>query len=324
MRVAVMGSGGLGCFFGGLLARAGEDVTFIARGANFDAMRTKGLAVKLLPQGEFHLPVQAANHSAYVGAVDLVWCCVKTYDLESAARQLAPLIGPDTIILPIQNGVDAPDRIAAVVGPEYVIGGMCLGGATLEAPGVVSQKTARVEVLFGELGGGQSRRTEDLGDRLRKSGIDATVHTDIRTGIWEKFVGVCGTHALSALTRLPVAQLFAFAETRDLVRRVMKEVEAVARAAGVPLSEGCVDQVFRSYEARAIANPSVFASIYYDLERGTRLEIDDTNGAVVRIGHALGVPTPLNFAICASLKPYSGGRPHLPKASSPWSPVQES
>lgn len=307
MRVAVMGSGALGCFFGGLLARAGEDVVFIARGANLREIRRSGLTVKVLPAGAFHLDVRATDDPGGVGPVDLVLCCVKSYDLGVAAPQMGPLVGSDTVVLPIQNCIDAAERIAAVVGAQFVIGGVCRGGAALEEPGVVAQKTVKVELLFGELAGGQSSRTVALLQRLERAGFDAALHSDIRVAIWEKFIGVCGTHALCAATRLPLGSLMELQETRDLMEGMMREAEEVGGAAGVQLPKGCAESVFAVYEERALANPGVYPSLYYDLVAGRRLELEDTNGAVVRLGHTVGVRTPLNFAIYAMLKPYVAG-----------------
>ncbi len=302
MKVAIMGSGGLGGFFGGLLARAGEDVTFIARGPNLAALRRAGLRL-VLASGDTHVSVRATDNPADVGAVDLVWCCVKTYDLEAAARAMVPLIGPATMVLPIQNCVDAAERLAAVVGPEAVLGGLCRGGATLEAPGVVVQKTGRVHVVFGERTGGASPRTGALLKTLTGAGLTATLHPDVRVAIWEKFLGVCGVHGLTALTRLPLGPLFATPATRELVRGLVVEAEAVARAAGIPLPPTAVDDVLRTYEERAVSDPDVSAAIYFDLVAGRRLELEDMNGAAVRLGRRHGVATPLNFAVYAALKP---------------------
>ena len=309
MRVAIFGTGGLGAFFGALLVRARRDVTFIARGSNLDAMRRRGLTLKTLPPAEVRLDVHATDNPAKVGIVDLVWCCVKAYDLDTAARQMAPLVGPQTLILPIQNGVDAAERIAGQLGQGQVLGGLCLGGATLEAPAVVAQKTTRVRVLIGELEGGTSTRADALVRELASAGVDAEASANIRVQLWEKFVGMCGTHSLTALMRLPVSRLFADSETSALVRGLMEEAEGVARAIGVVLPDGAARDAFESYRKRAAADPSAYASIYYDLVAGRRLEVEHTNGAIVRLGRKSGIATPLNFAVYAALKPWVDGRP---------------
>lgn len=305
MRVAILGSGGLGAFFGGLLARAGHDVAFIARGANLEALRQRGLTLKTLPSAEVRFPVRATNDPREIGPVDLVWCCVKAYDVDAAARQIPCLTGPKTVVLPIQNGVDAAEWIAPHVGADRVLGGLCLGGATLEEPGVVAQKTSRVRILIGELDGSQSQRTDRLREALAAAGIEVEAPRDIRVALWEKFLGVCGTHSLTALMRLPVAALFADPETSALVRGLTKEAEEVAKASGVPLPDDAVDEVLKDYQRRG----AVYASIYYDLLAGRRLELEYTNGAVVRLARRHRVETPLNFAVYAALKPWINGPP---------------
>ncbi len=305
MRIAMLGSGGLGAFYGGLLARAGEEVTFVARGANLAALRTEGLTVRLLPEGEFHLRVRATDDPREVGSVDLVWCCVKTYDLDGAARQMTSLVGSETMVLTVQNGVDAPERVAALVGPGRVLGGVALGGATLEGPGVVVQKTAtRGPIVFGELEGGVTSRTERLRDTLRAAAILAEVHADIRVAIWEKLIMLGAGLGLSALTRLTYRAMLDCPETRELLHGVMREMEAVARARGVRLPDGSAERLFEA----ASRFPGDFrGSMYFDLVHGRRLELEDLNGTVVRLGRELGVLTPLNFAVYAALKPYAAG-----------------
>jgi len=309
MRVAMFGSGGLGAFFGGLLARAGHDVAFIARGANLEALRQRGLTLKTLPPAEIRLPVHATSDPREIGPVDLIWCCVKTYDVQAAAKQMPCLIGPGTVILPVQNGVDAAEWIAAHVAAHRVLGGLCLGGATLEEAGVVAQKTSRVRILIGELDGSGSSRLDHLHQALTAAGIEVETPRDIRVALWEKFLGVCGTHSLTALMRLPVSALFEDPETSALVRGLAEETKQVAKAAGVPLTDGAVDNVLEDYRRRG----AVYASIYYDLLAGRRLEVDYTNGAVVRLGRRHGVATPLNFAVYAGLRPWRDGASSLPE-----------
>jgi len=306
MRIVIMGSGGLGAFYGGLLAKSGEDVVFFARGANLAALQTQGLTVKLLPQeGEFHLPVHATNNPPDIGIVDLVWCCVKTYDLETAMRQMAPLIGPDTMILTVQNGVDAPEQLATIFGSHHVLGGIALGGATLEAPGVVVQKTAtRGPVVFGELDGGISTRAERLRDTFRTADFLAEVHPDIRIAIWEKFMMLGAGLGISALTRLTYGEMFVCSKIRGLIRGVIQEMADVARAQGIRLSEDAAERLF---EAACRFPGSFRGSMYFDLISGRRLELDAVHGAVVRRGREFHIPTPLNFAIYAMLTPYAAG-----------------
>jgi 2-dehydropantoate 2-reductase len=307
MRVAVMGSGGLGGFLGGLLARAGEDVTLIARGMNLQALRAKGLTVRLLPEGEFHCAVRATDDPRDVGPVDLVWFCVKTFDLVTAARQAAPLIGPGTLILPIQNGVEATEELAALFGDDRVLGCVSLAGATLVAPGIVAQKLPRVLVKIGERSGGSTPRTESLRDSLLRAGIETELSEDIQLEAWEKFVIVSVTLGLAALTRLPLGPLFACAATAALARGLMQEVASVARAKGIRLSADAAERLFVWLRGLAAANPAARGSMYFDLAEGRRLELEAINGAVIRMGREVDLPTPLNFAVYAALKPYADG-----------------
>jgi len=311
MRVVVVGAGGVGGMLGALLARAGKDVTFIARRANLRALRAGGLTLKTLDEGDLRLEVRAADDPSEVGPVDLVLFCVKTYDVEVAARQASPLVGPRTLILPPQNGVEAADQIAAVLGKDHVLGCAAVAGGTLVAPGVIAQKVRRMHVKFGELTGGASRRVEDLRDFLRdgflRGGIETEVIPDIQREIWEKLVLTCVTLGLVSLTRLPVSGLYSRPRTAALVRGVMEEAAAVARVKGVALPKTRAEELFEWLRNLAEANPAARGSMYFDLVEGRRLELDAINGAVSRMGREFGVPTPLNDMVYAALEPYVDG-----------------
>jgi 2-dehydropantoate 2-reductase len=306
MRMAVMGAGGLGGFFGGVLARAGQEVALVARGAQLAAIRERGLTVKSGELGDLRLAVPATDDPAEIGAVDLVWFCVKTYDLEAAAERMRPLIGPKTMVLPLQNGVDIAVRLGRFVAPQQILGGVSYVSARVEAPGVIAH-AAGLRLVFGELAGGSSPRAERLLEVLRRAGLAAELSPNVRRELWIKFVGACAG-SLTALTRLPVGAILACPEGAALYRGVMDEVAAVARASGVNLldedGEECFAVVHRS--------PSLRMSQYYDLEAGRRLELESLNGTLVRLGRERGVPTPLNFAVYAALKPYVDGPPALP------------
>jgi len=310
MRIAMIGAGGLGALFGGLLAHAGEDVTFIARGANLQALRTNGLTVKR-PTDELHLAVSATDDPSAVDPVDLVWFCVKTYDLDIAARQSAPLIGPDTLAVTIQNGVDAPDQVAAVFGTTAVLGGVVLGGGTLVAPGVVEQKTPRIPLNLGAMVGGSSIQVERLQRVLRGAGIDAAISPDVRREIWEKFIISCAALGLSSLTRLTYQQIFDCPETAELAEGIMVEAEAIGQAKDVAFESGTVERLLQVVRSVATMTPTARGSMYFDLVQGRRLELDAINGAAVRMGREFGVATPLNFAVHAALRPYANGTPVL-------------
>ena len=304
MRVTVMGSGGTGGYFGGLLARAGEDVTFVARGAHLEAIRRNGLTVRSRLVGDFTVKAAATNDPAQAGTADLVLFCVKSYDTESAAERIRPAVGPGTTILPVQNGIDSAERIGHVVGPERVIGGLAAVSSVVKEPGVIEHRAGPDVIQLGEMDGPPSARAERIADALRRAGVKAQVRPDMRVALWEKFVLICGLSGLTALTRLPIGAVLACPETRSLFRQVMEETEAVGRAEGVAVSDGHVERMVKFFEG---SDPSIRGSLYYDLAAGHRLEIETLNGMVVRLGRKRGVPTPANFAVYASLKPYAGG-----------------
>jgi 2-dehydropantoate 2-reductase len=306
MRIAVMGAGGTGGYFGGLLARAGEEVTFIARGAQLNAIRREGLTVKSVLAGDFTIPAKATDHPADIGPVDLVLFCVKAYDNLVAAELIRPLIGPQTIVLSVQNGIDNEQQIAKVIGPQHVAGCISYVSSTIESPGVIAQTAGPGKIIFGEMAGGTSHRTEALKETLQKAGITAELHPDIQTALWQKFMAICGVNGVTALTRLPMGEIMACEETRKLLKGTMEEVEAVAQASDASLPEGCVQQ---SVDFFGSLEPSMRGSMYYDLAAGRRLELDVLNGTVVRIGGKHGIPTPINFTIYAALKPYLNGAP---------------
>ena len=306
MRVTVMGSGGTGGYFGGLLARAGEEVTFIARGAHLAAIRARGLTVHSRLAGDFTVPARATDDPAEFGPADLVLFCVKAYDTESAAERLHPAVGPDTVILPVQNGIDSAERIGRIVGSERVIGGLAGVSSVVEAPGIIEHRAGPDVIQLGELDGPPSPRTERIVEVLRRAGVKAHVRPDMRVALWEKFVLICGLSGLTALTRLPLGAVLACPETRALFRQVMEETQLVGRASGVPVPQEHAERMLKFFEG---SDPAIRGSLYYDLAAGRRLEIETLNGTVVRLGEKHGVPTPANFAVYAALKPYADGAP---------------
>jgi len=306
MRIVVMGTGGTGGYFGGLLARAGEEVTFIARGAHLEAIRNNGLTVKSRLSGDFTIPVNATADPNDIGPVDFVLFCVKAYDNAVATDLLRPLTGPETVVLSVQNGIDNEQQIGEVIGPEHIVGCVSYVSSTIESPGVIAQTAGPGKIVLGEMEGGTSHRTEQLQSMLQNSGITAELHSDIHVALWQKFIAICGVNGITALTRLPIGEILACEETRNLLRDTMEEVEAVARASGATVPEGCVDQFIDFFSSQ---EPSLRGSMYYDLAAGRRLELDVLNGTVVRLGSEHGIPTPMNFAIYAALKPYLNGEP---------------
>jgi 2-dehydropantoate 2-reductase len=306
MRVTVMGSGGTGGYFGGLLARAGEEVTFVARGAHLAAIRARGLTVRSRLVGDFTVPARATDDPAEPGPADLVLFCVKSYDTESAAERLRHAVGPDTVILPVQNGIDSAERIGRVVGLEHVIGGLAAVSSVVEAPGVIEHRAGPDVIQLGELDGPSSARAQRIADTLGRAGIKSQVRPDMRVALWEKFVLICGLSGLTALTRLPLGAILACPETRTLFRQAMEETEAVGRAEGVAVPDGHAGKMLQFFEG---SSPAIRGSLYYDLAAGGRLALETLNGTVVRLGRQHGVPTPANFAVYAALKPYADGAP---------------
>jgi len=309
MRIAVIGAGGTGGYFGGLLARAGQDVTFIARGRQLEALRTRGLTVESALAGTFTVPVSATDDPNEVDFVDLILFCVKTYDTDTAAERIRPLIRPETMLLSLQNGIDNEERIARATGHASEIGAVAYVTSTIKAPGVVAQTSGPGKIILGELGGGMSQRTERLREVLQGAGITAEVHPDIRVVLWQKFLFICAFSGITAVTRLPIGTILADSVTRALFRGTSEEVEAVVRAAGeIDLPADCVEQAMA---AAAAAEPWAHGSLYHDLAGGRRLELESLNGEVVRRGREHGVLTPLNFATYAALRPYVDGAPVL-------------
>jgi 2-dehydropantoate 2-reductase len=310
MRVAVIGAGGTGGYFGGLLARAGHDVTFVARGPHLDAIRSRGLAVHSRLAGDFTVRAAATDHIRSIGPVDLVLVCVKTYSMESVLPLLPSLVGPTTMIASMQNGIDNADRIAAAVGgPAPVLGMVAHVSALIQSPGVVAQVGGPGRLLVGELAGGESARTAALQKSFRDAGITADIRPDIKVALWEKFVFICAASGVTALTRLPAGAIFADPETAALLRAAVEEGAAVARAQGVALAGGFVDQTvgfYRTFE------PWSRGSMAQDLLEGRPLELETLNGTMVRLGRAREVPVPVNWCIYAALRPFAHGAPNLP------------
>ena len=309
MRVAVVGAGGTGGYFGGLLARAGQDVTFIARGTQLEALRAQGLTVESRLAGTFTVPVQATDEPSEVAPADLILFCVKTYDTDAAAESIRPLIRPETMILSLQNGIDNEERIARATGHTSGIGAVAYIVSAIKAPGIVAQTAGPGKIVFGELDGGTSPRTERLHDVLQRAGIAADLHPSVQTAIWQKFLFICAFSGVTAVTRLPIGTILADSVTHALFRGTSEEVEAVARAGGIDLP---ADSVERALTNAAAVEPWGSSSLYHDLAGGRRLELEGLNGEVVRRGREHGVSTPLNFAIYAALRPYVDGAPALP------------
>jgi len=300
MKIAVMGTGGTGGYFGGLLAKQGNDVTFIARGAHLAAIREKGLQVRSV-HGDFTLaPAHATNVPAEIGTVDLVLFCTKTYDTETAASAIKPIVGSQTTVLSLQNGIDAAERIGAVVGSENMLGGVAYVSSAVEAPGVIKQISQFRRIVMGELNGGATTRVRAIHEVLLATGAAAEIAQNIRSVLWAKFVFICPASAVGSLTRLPMGGYREVPETRTIVAGLMQEVEAVAAAHGVPLAADVVDASLRFMDQAA---PHIKPSMQLDIEAGHRTEVESMIGVLGRKGREVGVPTPMADMVYGLLLP---------------------
>lgn len=308
MRIAVIGIGAEGGFFGALLANAGNDVTLIARGQTLDALRTNGLVLKSNSLGDIQLSVKATDKPAEVDPVNLIMFCVKTYDLDSAAQQMLPLIGEGTAVIPVQNGVEAADRIGKIVELEHLLGGVSWVNARVVKPSVIIHGGS-TRLIFGELAGGVTRRTEEISKVLKEANITAELHPNIRQALWEKMISNSAAAGVFSLIRLPAGPIRDCPDSMQLLRDTMEENVVVAKACGVAIPERFVDETMKMLEEY----PSwTKPSMQVDLMAGHRLELDATIGTIVRLGREKGIETPINSTIYRALLPHSNGAPPNP------------
>lgn len=301
MRVVIFGTGGVGGYFGGRLAQAGEDVTFIARGQHLAAIHAHGLRVDSL-KGNFTVqPAQASSDPAAVGPVDAVIVGVKAWQVETAAEAMRPMVGPNTFIVPLQNGVEAPARFARVFGEARVLGGFCRIVSMVAGPGHITQTAGDPYVAFGELDNRPSERTAQLLAAFRRAeGVTAEIPADIHVAMWSKFLLISAWSGMGAVTRAPVGVWRSLSETRQLWLQAMQEVAAVARANGIALPDDILE---RSTSYVDGLMPHATASMQRDLMAGYPSELDTLCGGVVRLGHEAGVPTPAQAFIYHALLP---------------------
>ena len=306
MRIAVIGAGGVGGAFGAALAKAGADVTFLARGKHLAAMRASGLKV-LSPRGDVHLvPTRATDDPAGIGPVDVVLFCVKLWDVESAGAAIRPLVGPDTAVIPLQNGIDASERLIPILGKEAVMGGVAQISSTVAEPGVIRQTGTFMRLIFGELDGRPSRRGSAFQALCQKAGFEANNSNEILVALWEKFVLLATNSSVVALTRLPFGKLRDDPDVFALFAKGYAEVVALARARGIKLP---ADLEARALQGTKSFPPEMMPSMAVDLLRGNRLELPWLAGKVVALGRELDVPTPTFDVMYAALKPYANGAP---------------
>ena len=306
MRIAVVGAGGVGGGFGAALAKAGADVTFIARGAHLAAMKRDGLKVQG-PRGDNHVvPTQATDNPAEIGKVDIVLFCVKLWDVESAGEHIKPLIGSSTAVIPLQNGIDAAERLIPILGANAVMGGVAQISASITGPGLIQQVGTFVRMVFGEFDGKRSHRAEAFLALCLKAGFDATLSEQILTDLWMKFILLASNASIMALARQPIGKLRDDPDMRPIFIASYRETFAVGRARGVTLPDDAIETILNFSDHFP---PAMKPSMALDLDRGNRLELPWLGGKVAELGQKLGVPTPTHSLMYAMLKPYIMGTP---------------
>ncbi len=305
MRIGVMAAGAVGGYFGARLAAAGHEVAFIARGAHRDAIRRDGLRIEST-LGDLHLKnVNVTDDPREVGPVDLVLFAVKLWDTEAAGVRMRPLVGPNTRVITLQNGVDSVERLAPIIGQEALVGGATYVVSKIAAPGVIRHTGATAKILCGRLDGRPDALLAGCVDQIKAAGIDITLAGDMRLDLWKKFVLLSGTSGATASTRQPLGVIRDDPDMRAFFQKLMQETLAVGRAAGVAFPPDFPAELERTVAAFP---PTMKASMANDLDAGNRLELDWLAGKVVALGRQYGVPTPTQETVYAILKPYRMGR----------------
>jgi 2-dehydropantoate 2-reductase len=301
MKVVVIGAGGVGGYFGGRLATAGHEVAMVARGPHLAALRQHGLRVRSV-KGDFSVDVPVSEDASAFGPCDVVLFCVKAFDTESAAAGLAPVLGPDTAVVSLQNGVDNEDQLATVVGPEHVVGGAAFIFSTITEPGSVTHTGGPARIVFGERDNRRSDRVERLLAACRDAGIDADIAPDIGAVLWTKFAFICATAGMTASVRLPLGDIRESPPALAMFRDIVTEVVQLARLEGIALGENVVEQ--QMHFAEGLAADS-YSSLYHDLTTGRRMELEALHGSVVRRAERFGLDVPACRAVQAILAPWA-------------------
>ncbi|HEX3578533.1 MAG TPA: 2-dehydropantoate 2-reductase [Thermoanaerobaculia bacterium] len=301
MRIAVIGAGGVGGYFGGKLANGGADVTFIVRGGTLDAMRTKGLRVDSI-KGDFVVEhPNVTDDPTSARTVDAIFVTVKTWQIAEAAQQMKPMIGDDTMVIPLENGIDAPEQLAAIVGREHVLGGLCGIVSFIAAPGHIRHIGADPFIMFGELDNQRAARSERLREECLRAGVQADIPSDIHHALWSKFVFIAAMSGIGAATRVPIGIWRSMPETRALATSAIREIVGVARARGVDLGgAAAIDRTLARFDGLP---PESTSSLQRDVIDGKPSELDAQLGAVVRLGRESDVPTPICETLLALLLP---------------------
>ncbi len=309
MRIAVMGSGGVGGYFGARLVKGGADVHFIARGSHLSAMRERGLTVEGGPE-EIRLPkVSVTDDPATIGPVDMVMFCVKLWDTETAARQLLPIVTPRTAIVSFQNGVTKDDMLRPILGHEALLGGVAYVGTAIGRPGVIAQTGPLQRLVFGEYDGRRTARVESFYQACKRGGINAEISNDIRRSLWEKYVVLVAMSGATTAMRSTIGPIRSHPLAREFLLDLAREVVAVGRAHGVDLPADYAEQRIPFFDGWP---PEMTTSMHHDLDAGKPLEVRWLCGGVVDLGARAGVPTPLNRAVrdILILHAEGGAEPH--------------
>jgi 2-dehydropantoate 2-reductase len=300
MRIAVFGTGGVGGYFGAKLAQAGEDVSFIARGAHLEAIRASGLRIES-PKDSFSIqPAKAESDPAAIGAVDVVLVGTKAWQVAEAGEAIRPMIGEQTIVIPLQNGVEANPQLASVLGAGHVAAGLCRISSMVAAPGTIRHIGVKPSIAFNWLDGRADSRLESLRAAFTSVGVAASIPADIEAELWVKFVFIATVSGLGAVSRAPIGVIRSVPETRRMLGAAISEVTAVGRARGIRLAPSVEEDSMKFADSLP---PSMTASMHRDIAEGRPSELEFQNGTVVRLGDAGGVPTPLNDFIYNSLLP---------------------
>jgi 2-dehydropantoate 2-reductase len=300
MRIAIMAAGAVGAYYGVRMAAAGHDVFFIARGANLEALKTKGLKIESV-HGDLHLPkVNVTDKPADVGPVDIVLFAVKLWDTESAAEQARPLIGPNTRLITFQNGIDSVERISGVLGADKVVGGIAYIASNLVAPGHIKQTSQFHQILFGHADNRADAALEAFVSAGKAAKLDIVLTPQIETELWKKFIFLTAMTGGTAALRAPIGPILADADTKAFFRQLMQEAFAIGKAKGIALDPAYIDERMNFVETKTV--PTMKGSMANDLDRGNRLELDWLSGQVRQLGRALNIATPASDAVYTVLK----------------------
>lgn len=301
MKVAIYGAGGVGAYYGGRLAQAGADVHLIARGEHLDALQRDGLTVESI-HGDFHVDLPATDDPADVGPCDYVLFCVKSFDTEDAARAADPLVGPDTAVISLQNGLDNEPTLVDVLGRDHVLGGVTYILSTIAEPGIIEHTGGPASIIFGEFDGDRTDRAERFLDWCERAEIEATLSTDIQVDLWEKAAFICALSGLTAAIRLPLGDIRDTPESWSLFRQILEEVDSVAAAVDIDVRDDLVEHWLAFAED---LGPDTYSSLHYDMTHDKPMELDALHGAIRRRADQYGVDVPATDAIYAILRPWA-------------------